>query len=153
MRKFIISDLHGNGNIYKTVMSYLDNISSKEDITLYINGDLIDRGLDSVNMLLDVKRRITKGPFKIVYLGGNHELMMYQIFQKRIRGLNTYDDIWFHNGGLTTDLELHDRLTKEQIFELLEECPRELLNEKEAFWIDTYSSNIYGLNTMKGITK
>ena len=36
-------------------------------------------------------------------------------------------------------------------FELLEECPRELLNEKEAFWIDTYSSNIYGLNTMKGI--
>ena len=36
-------------------------------------------------------------------------------------------------------------------FELLEECPRELLNQKEAFWIDTYSSNIYGLNTMKGI--
>ena len=36
-------------------------------------------------------------------------------------------------------------------FELLEECPRELLNQKEAFWIDTYSSNIYGLNTLKGI--
>ena len=36
-------------------------------------------------------------------------------------------------------------------FELLEECPRELLNQKETFWIDTYSSNIYGLNTMKGI--
>ena len=38
-------------------------------------------------------------------------------------------------------------------FELLQECPRNLLNEKEAFWIDTYSSNIYGLNTMKGINK
>lgn len=38
-------------------------------------------------------------------------------------------------------------------FELLQECPRNLLNEKEAFWIDTYSSNIYGLNTMKGISK
>lgn len=36
-------------------------------------------------------------------------------------------------------------------FELLQECPRNLLNEKEAFWIDTYSSNVYGLNTMKGI--
>ena len=36
-------------------------------------------------------------------------------------------------------------------FELLEKCSRELLNQKEAFWIDTYSSNIYGLNTMKGI--
>ena len=38
-------------------------------------------------------------------------------------------------------------------FELLEECSRDLLNEKETFWIDTYSSNIYGLNTMKGISK
>ena len=38
-------------------------------------------------------------------------------------------------------------------FELIEECSRDLLNEKEAFWIDTYSSNIYGLNTMKGISK
>ena len=36
-------------------------------------------------------------------------------------------------------------------FELLEECPRELLNQKEAFWIDTYSSNIYGLNTNMGV--
>ncbi len=35
-------------------------------------------------------------------------------------------------------------------FELLEECPREMLNEKEAFWIEMYSSNKYGLNTMKG---
>lgn len=38
-------------------------------------------------------------------------------------------------------------------FELLEECPRELLNEKEAFWINMYQSNIYGLNTLKGINK
>ena len=35
-------------------------------------------------------------------------------------------------------------------FELLEECPRELLNEKEAFWINMYQSNIYGLNTLRG---
>ena len=38
-------------------------------------------------------------------------------------------------------------------FELLEECPRNLLNEKEAFWINMYQSNIYGLNTLKGISK
>ena len=36
-------------------------------------------------------------------------------------------------------------------FELLQECKPELLNEKEAFWIDAYHSNIFGLNTMKGI--
>ena len=38
-------------------------------------------------------------------------------------------------------------------FELLEKCSRDLLNEKEAFWIDTYSSNIYGLNTNAGVKK
>ena len=38
-------------------------------------------------------------------------------------------------------------------FELLEECSRDLLNEKEAFWIDTYSSNIYGLNTNARVKK
>ena len=38
-------------------------------------------------------------------------------------------------------------------FELLEECPKELLNEKERFWISMYQSNIYGLNTLKGINK
>ena len=51
--------------------------------------------------------------------------------------------------------KLYNTMQKDKVwnftFELLEECPRELLNQKEAFWIDTYSSNIYGLNTMKGI--
>lgn len=35
-------------------------------------------------------------------------------------------------------------------FELLEECPRNLLNEKERFWIEMYQSDKFGLNTMKG---
>lgn len=51
--------------------------------------------------------------------------------------------------------KLYNSMQRDKIwnftFELLEECPRELLNQKEAFWIDTYNSNIYGLNTMKGI--
>ena len=38
-------------------------------------------------------------------------------------------------------------------FELLEECPQKQLNEKEAFWIQSYQSNIYGLNTQKGVIK
>ena len=35
-------------------------------------------------------------------------------------------------------------------FELLEQCSKELLNEKEKFWIQMYQSNKFGLNTMKG---
>lgn len=35
-------------------------------------------------------------------------------------------------------------------FELLEECPRELLNEKEKFWISLYQSDKFGYNSTKG---
>lgn len=35
-------------------------------------------------------------------------------------------------------------------FELLEECPREELNKKEAFYIDLYESNDYGYNSTQG---
>lgn len=35
-------------------------------------------------------------------------------------------------------------------FELLEECERAQLNEKEAFWISMYQTDLYGLNSTKG---
>ena len=54
MRKFIVSDLHGNGEVYDSIMAYLENISLIEDVELYINGDLIDRGLDSFRMFEDI---------------------------------------------------------------------------------------------------
>lgn len=50
--------------------------------------------------------------------------------------------------------KLYNSMQKDKIwnftFELLEICPKELLNEKQALWIDMYSSNTYGLNTLKG---
>ena len=58
MRKFIRSDIHGVGNFYYPVMGYLDNISKNEEIELYINGDLTDRGLESGYILLDLINRI-----------------------------------------------------------------------------------------------
>ena len=35
-------------------------------------------------------------------------------------------------------------------FELIEECTRELLNEKEKFWINMYQADKFGYNSMKG---
>ena len=35
-------------------------------------------------------------------------------------------------------------------FEVLEECSRDKLNEKERFWIDMYQSNKVGMNLTKG---
>ena len=110
MRKFIISDIHGYGNLYYSVMGYLDNISKNEEIELYINGDLIDRGYESAEILLDVIKRIKENKFKIVYLGGNHELMMYQEYEERKKKDHTYYNNWYYNGGYMTDDGLHEIL-------------------------------------------
>ena len=122
MRKFIISDLHGNGNVYHSIMSYLDNISKEEEITLYINGDLIDRGVDSAAMLLDIKKRIEDNKYPIIYLAGNHELMMYELFEQRKKGLYVppYNQ-WYRNGGWRTDNGLGDILNdKDKILEVVD---------------------------------
>ena len=108
MRKFIVSDLHGNGEVYDSIMGYLENIALVDDVELYINGDLIDRGLDGYRMLEDVKERIEgKGSIKINYLGGNHELMMYQALMKRKPGkaISHWCD-WMNNGGWVIEGEL-----------------------------------------------
>ena len=108
MRKFIISDIHGFGNLYYPIMNYLDNLSKEEDIQLYINGDLIDRGNETVDILLDVMKRIKENnpKFKIIYLGGNHELMMYNAYKS-----NFPIKSWFFscNDGKKTYLELEKR--------------------------------------------
>ena len=53
--------------------------------------------------------------------------------------------------------KLYNTMQKDKVwnftFELLEECPKEKLNEKERFWIQMYQSDKFGLNTLKGIVK
>lgn len=103
MRKFIVSDLHGNLNIYCSIINYLENLSKDDELILYINGDLIDRGRFSFKMLLDIKNRIeNKKSFDIKYLAGNHELMMYQTALKMKNGIWPRLSNWYSNGGLVT---------------------------------------------------
>lgn len=112
MRKFIVSDLHGNGEVYNSIMGYLENISLTEEVELFINGDLIDKGIDSFDMLIDVYERINgKGNIKINYLGGNHELMMWQALKEREPGKNPRRWCnWLCNGGwiIEGELDLHE---------------------------------------------
>ena len=121
MRKFIISDIHGFGNLYYSIINYLDDISKSEDIELYINGDLFDRGYESGEILLDVIKRIKDNKYKIVYLGGNHEFLMYEAFEKRKKQIFSYDNDWYYNGGYITDNNLDEILDdKEKILEVVD---------------------------------
>ena len=117
MRKFIISDIHGNGDIYDSIMGYLENISLNEDVELYINGDLIDRGIDSYRVLEDIVKRIHEnGRIRIHYLGGNHELMMYQALKKRKKGkaLSHWSN-WMLNGGWVIEGVLDEKKNYEEL--------------------------------------
>ena len=101
MRKFIVSDLHGNGEVYDSIMAVLDKIAENEEVELYINGDLIDYGFQSFEMIMDVLERINgKGKVKIHYLGGNHELMMHQALKNRKHGkvIDHFSDWQLHGG-------------------------------------------------------
>ena len=56
--------------------------------------------------------------------------------------------------GASTSNKLYASMQEDGIwnftFEILEECPRDQLNEKEKLWIELYQSNIYGMNSTKG---
>lgn len=128
MRKFIVSDLHGNGDIYDSIMGYLDNISDSEEVELFINGDLIDRGPDSFRMLMDVIDRINgAGNVRINYLGGNHELMMYNAIRKRKPGHNVnHFSSWMLNGGWPIEGELDAREDGEELYDYFRDFVGEL---------------------------
>ncbi len=117
MKKFLVSDLHGNGEIYDAIISFLENYNAVEDVTLYINGDLIDRGIDSGRMLVDIYDRITNNKgFKIEYLAGNHEWLMYQAsLEMKNNVWPIASNIWFDgNGGENTAFYLEDYLSLEK---------------------------------------
>lgn len=114
MRKFIISDIHGLGKLYYSIMNYLDILSESSEIELYINGDLIDRGSETVEILIDVINRIKENNprFKIIYLGGNHELMMHEVYRRQINGKYVFPyNSWFLpvNGGKKTNELLQEK--------------------------------------------
>ena len=121
MRNFIVSDLHSNENMYNSIMKYLENINKEDEITLYINGDLIDRGNGSGYMLIDIIDRIQNGKgFNIKYLAGNHELMMYQTAKRRKNGKwPKFSDWYINNGGLIT-LDVLKELEQEKLEKIIE---------------------------------
>lgn len=117
MRKFIVSDLHGDGNIYNSIISYLENVAmySNEKVELYINGDLIDRGYASGDMLVDVIDRCNyDNLIDIKYLAGNHEYMMWleSFYLKDGKWRN--NSHWVYNGGYATSSFLERYLTDEE---------------------------------------
>lgn len=124
---YCISDLHGDYIRYTTMLKMID---FSEDDTLYILGDILDRGNEGMKILLDMMLRPNVYPIL-----GNHEYMAMQTLKwlsdditeetlanlssDKIEGINE----WLNVGGMTTIDEFRklSEEEKEMVLEYLEE--------------------------------
>lgn len=124
---YVCSDIHGN---FEKYIKIFNEIELKDSDTLFILGDIIDRGADGIKILNDMMYR-----FNVVPILGNHEYMAIHILKKLCeeieeKSLKGFDDefifsmmSWFENGGGVT-LEQFKELTTDDrraIIEYLEE--------------------------------
>ncbi len=112
---YAVSDIHG---CYDKYQKLLKNIQFGENDTLYVLGDVIDRGPDGFKILLDMAERPN-----VVGLMGNHEAMAVEALPGILRCLSERNmetmtkleekamKLWFQNGG---ELSLADFLCLEE---------------------------------------
>lgn len=101
-----MSDLHGEYDLY---IRMLEKINFSEEDTLFILGDILDRGPNPVKIIFDVMQR-----HNAHVLAGNHCVMaleclrflMYEITEVQIGKMENemYEKLlcWVHNGGDST---------------------------------------------------
>ncbi len=73
MSSYVISDIHGNSHFFQLLKKA--KVSFPED-TLYVNGDIIDRGKDPLGVFAGLLELEKKYPRNVVLLLGNHELFL-----------------------------------------------------------------------------
>ena len=115
---YCISDIHGNYKAYKKLLEKI-NFSDKD--TLYVLGDVIDRGSGSIKILQDMMMRPN-----VIPIIGNHEYMainclkflMQEISRESISLLDENIIIglleWLNVGGQATIEEFHKLSLKEK---------------------------------------
>lgn len=92
MATYIMSDIHGEVGLFH---SLLKKICFSPEDTLYILGDVIDRGLDGIHLL----REIMNTPNMKIILG-NHEYMMMQNYSPEATDVEVLR--WNRNGNAPT---------------------------------------------------
>ena len=122
---YVISDIHGNMERFNSVMK---QIKLKDDDTLYILGDVVDRFPAGIKLL----NKIMKMP-NVKMLLGNHEYMMLQALYEEYdendskaqakRKHNLHQ--WYYNGGNVTHNSIKhiSKENRKRIFEYLNSLP------------------------------
>lgn len=99
---YVLSDIHGRLDRFEKMLKKID---LQDGDTLYILGDVIDRGKDGIRIL----KKITEMP-NVRMLLGNHEYMMMKALGFPYGGVSETADesqsrllmLWYRNGGEVT---------------------------------------------------
>ncbi|QZN76192.1 metallophosphoesterase [Paenibacillus sp. DR312] len=93
MRKFFVTDIHGDYQGFELLLKHAKVDFTKDQ--LVIGGDMINRGKDSGKVMKSIKLLCEQYPNNVHAVIGNHEEMMGWYFQ---RG----DRLWLSHGGHDT---------------------------------------------------
>lgn len=98
---YVMSDLHGCFDLYKKM---LETIRFSDKDTLYILGDIVDRGDKPMDILLDIYNRDN-----VIALSGNHDYEAKAFLTNYVSGKKNYSpeflevfNLWLDDGGITT---------------------------------------------------
>lgn len=98
---YAMSDLHG---CYDQYMRMLEQIHFSKEDTLYILGDIVDRGPGGILLLQEMM-----GKKNIIPIRGNHDFMAYSLLSRLSLRAEFYTEtlkesyhLWFADGGGTT---------------------------------------------------
>lgn len=99
--RYIVSDIHGCYNEY---IKLLDEIQFSGDDTLYVLGDIVDRGPEPIRVLTDIMKRPN-----VIHIMGNHDYLMYTFMKKPVVEISVQNDdyfqayhLWLQDGGRVT---------------------------------------------------
>lgn len=119
---YCISDIHGELDRFEEMLKL---IGFNDNDTLYILGDVVDRGRKSI----DILERIIDSPNMKMILG-NHEKMMLDVIAPKecliTRDISEYRQLWLLNGGKETFREFTYKRTaqeKQRIIRFLRSLP------------------------------
>lgn len=112
---YAVSDLHGR---YDLFLKMIEKINLTENDTLYILGDIVDRGKDGIKILQDIMNRKN-----VIPLLGNHDYTCAYLL-KRLKCKSTPElkEIfrqWLYDGGLPT-YEAYKKLNEKEKQDILE---------------------------------
>jgi len=111
---YVMSDIHGCYNKYQKM---LKRIALQKEDTLYILGDVVDRGVGGMQVLLDIAKREN-----VILLRGNHDYQAYLLLshlslldgEECPKALLDAYQMWLSDGGRQTLAEYLPLSTEEQ---------------------------------------